>query len=96
MLEIFLTPKAESDLAEIYEYSFNNWGIDQADKYQDELYAGFKTIAEHPEIGNGYPFHNKDYRKLHVNRHLIFYRISNNELLIIRILYDEMDISKRL
>ena len=36
------------------------------------------------------------YRKLHVNRHLIFYRTERLNCIIIRILLDRMDIKKHL
>lgn len=96
MLKILLKPEAENDLEKIFEYTFNNWGLGQAEKYQDDLFYGKKLLANQENLGNHYPFADISYRKLHVNRHLIFYRIERLNCIIIRILLDRMDIKKHL
>ena len=88
MTKLLLTPQAENDLEEIYVYTSLNWGIEQADRYQDDLYRGIQLILEDHDLGMEYPFSNFDYRRLHINRHLIFYRIEDDECRIIRILHD--------
>ena len=94
MLKILLKPEAENDLEKIFEYTFSNWGIEQAEKYQDDLFYGMKLLANQENIGKNYPFADKPNRKIHVNRHLIFYRIERLNCIIIRILHDSMDIKK--
>jgi len=44
MLNLKLTPKALNDIEGIYEYTFANWGIRQAEKYQDELFEWMSRI----------------------------------------------------
>jgi len=46
MLKLKLTPRAVNDLEEIYNYTFANWGIHQAEKYQDELFDWMNLILE--------------------------------------------------
>ena len=92
MLELFITPRAEQDLTEIYNYTFNERGITQADKYQDELYHGMEAILNNSQLGKLYPYLDKKYSILYVNRHLIFYRIEENKCLVIRILHDRMNL----
>ncbi len=91
MLDLYLSPIAEQDLAKIYEYTFNQLGADQADKYQDELFHGMGHILDNPDKGKPYPHFEKPYRKLHINRHLLFYKIDGNQCIIMRILHDRMD-----
>ncbi|MFT6338482.1 MAG: toxin ParE1/3/4 [Saprospiraceae bacterium] len=96
MLKLKIKPEAENDLSKIFEYTAMNWGVDQADNYQDDLFAGMKLITTQEQLGKEYPYAERSYRKLHVKRHLIFYRIENKTCIIIRILHDRMDIMQHL
>lgn len=91
MRKLSLVPKAEKDLEDIYDYTYLNWGLKQAEKYQDELYASMGKIALNPNIGSRYLHKVGDYMKLKVNRHLIFYRYTANECIVIRLLHQRMD-----
>jgi len=91
MLTIHKQTRAERDLIDIWLYSFENWGEAQADKYHDELTNAFITIAENPLIGTSCEDVRQGYRKYHVNRHLIFYRIAEDTVQIVRVLGEEMD-----
>ncbi|GEN28610.1 hypothetical protein HVA01_22560 [Halovibrio variabilis] len=42
MLELNVTPKAESDLIGIWVYTCEEWAVDQADNYLDRLETGMK------------------------------------------------------
>jgi len=96
MFELKLKPEAQIDLEKIYEYTAMNWGIEQADQYQDELYPGMLLIAGQENLGNEYPYANIPYRKFHVNRHLIFYRLEGKNCVIVRILHDSMEIERHM
>jgi len=60
-------------------------------KYQNTFYTQFKLAAKNPEIAEVYPYSKYTYRKLKVNRHLVFYRVTENELIIVRILHERMN-----
>jgi len=92
MLNLKLSPQAIIDIEDIYEFTFITWGIKQAEKYQDELYEGMLLISEKSEIGSVYYFKKGNYRKLLINRHLIFYSTIINDCIIIRILHERMDL----
>jgi toxin ParE1/3/4 len=94
MLKLLIKPEAEKDLEKIYEYTYLTWGLEQAEKYQDDLFHGMQLLLEQNKLGIIYPYSNILYRKLHVNRHLIFYRFDKQSCTIIRILHDSMDIKK--
>ena len=53
-------------------------------------------IADSKHIGKGYQHAELPYRKIHVKRHLIFYRVEDQSCMIIRNLHDRMDIKKQL
>ena len=42
---------AESDLIEIWLYTFEEWDAAQADKDLDELDDGIQKLTDNPEIG---------------------------------------------
>lgn len=50
MKEIELTPKAEEDLEAIWDYSFRQFGVVQADAYIGRIAAVFDVLAMH-DIG---------------------------------------------
>ncbi len=91
-----LTTRAELDLAEIFSYSFNKWGFDQAFKYDGEIEDAIIGLAKDPQSGR--PIHNvsQDYRKKVVNSHFIIYEITGQGITVLRILYQGMDIKRHL
>ncbi|ASK36386.1 type II toxin-antitoxin system RelE/ParE family toxin [Alloalcanivorax mobilis] len=46
-----LTPKAESDLIDIWAYTCEEWSADQADGYLDQLEAGMMPLVQHQYLG---------------------------------------------
>lgn len=96
MLELKIKPEAENDLAKIFEYTAMSWGVDQAEKYQDDLFAGMMLLTKQEALGKEYHYAEQPYRKLHINRHLIFYRVEGQTCLIIRVLHERMDIMKQI
>ncbi|MEA3494650.1 MAG: type II toxin-antitoxin system RelE/ParE family toxin [Bacteroidota bacterium] len=97
MANYFLTNKAVDDLSKIWNYTFDNWSEQQADKYYQMLLDNCKEIAENPYIGKNYDgIVNKlfGYRTV---RHIIFYRkLNKNEIEITRILHEQMDLKYRI
>jgi len=96
MLNIHKQVLAEKDLIDIWLYSFENWGEAQADKYHDGLTEAFSTIAQNPSIGTNCDDVRQGYRKYGSHRHLIFYRVRDDTIHIIRVLGEEMDYNKHL
>ena len=96
MLEIKILPQAVKDLESIYEFTFLSWGSPQAEKYQDELYDYMITICQNPQIGAIYYFKKGNYRMLNANRHLIFYRQTNVEIVVVRILHERVELNLNL
>ena len=48
--ECRLAPEAERDLEAIWLYTFEEWGLEQAHLYTDELGAAFTQLAASPEM----------------------------------------------
>lgn len=96
MLILKLSPQAIKDLELIFEFTLLTWGIEHAEKYQDELHSTMETILINPTMGSLYYFKKGNYRKMNVNRHIIFYRETETECIIIRILHERMDLETKL
>ena len=81
-----LTRKADADLAGLYRYGIQNFGIERADRYFDSLLARLEAIAQSP-----LQFQQSDYREGYRRSvhppHTIYYRIIDPEMVeIVRIL----------
>ena len=92
MKEIELTPKAEEDLETIWDYSFRQFGMSQADEYISRLAAIFDVLATH-EIGMQRPELGEDIYSLPVEQHMIYFIPSSSAITIIRILSQSQDTS---
>lgn len=96
MLKLSVTPKAESDLIGIWLYTCEEWGVDQADKYLDQLEIGMQQLPHHPSLGADYAHVFPGYRRLQVEHHAVFYQILESEVLVVRVLHEDMDAPQRL
>ena len=66
MRTIHIHGSAESDLIDVWRYSFEQWGELQADKYLDELDSGIRKLADNSEIGMKRDYVRDGYRVLFV------------------------------
>ena len=97
MARYFFTNKAVEDLSKIYEYTFEFWSENQADKYYNEIIDYCEIISENPNIGKNYKEIDLEIFGFLANKHIIFYRILNlQEIEIERILGAEMDLKNRI
>ncbi len=91
MLQVYKHHKAKQDLISIWLYSFENFGINQADKYLDEIATSLNNIASNPEIGVNCEGIRKGYKKYQINEHIVFYKVINSTIQVVRVLGNDMD-----
>lgn len=91
LLEIIKTPAAEQDLIDIWYYTATQWGDDQADTYVDRLEEAMLRLLRHPEIGVDCAELRAGYRRTGAGRHLIYYRIADTAIEVVRVLHVSMD-----
>jgi toxin ParE1/3/4 len=97
MANYFLTNKAVEDLSGIWNYTYENWSEQQADKYYELLIDTCRAIAEKPAIGKHYDAIDKNILGYRTNQHIIFYRIiAPGEIEVLRILHGRMDLKNRI
>ncbi len=91
-----ITQKARNDLIGIWEYTYENWSHQQADKYYEILIEKIEEITSRPHIGKNYERIKVGLRGVKVKSHIVFYRIENDTVEIIRVLHKRMDLENRL
>ena len=96
MLELAKRPLAKDDLKEIWRYTYENWGVQQADHYLYELDAAMQKLLVSPDLGRPRDALRAGYRSVHIGRHTVFYRVEGRSLEIVRVLHDSMDVERHL
>lgn len=92
-----LSPAAQADLEQIWDYTHGRWGVDQAEDYLRELERAINRIAMHPLIGGSCDGIRPGYRKLATGSHVLFYRvIADDDVDVVRILHRRMDVDRHL
>ena len=96
MAEFRLTPAAERDLEAIWRYAQQQWSVEQADRYTDILTAAFATLAQSPKNAPTCEHIRHSYRCRRVERHVIYFRITDYGIAIVRILHERTDAPRHL
>ena len=92
-----ISEKANQDIEKIWLYTFENWSIEQADRYYNLILDEIEFISENFESGKSADYIKKGYRSSIVKSQIIFYKKSKrNSIEIIRVLHQKMDIENRI
>ena len=95
MLAVLLTSKSHADLQSIASYLLAESGsLEITTRYIEELEQAMSSLSQFPSLGSSttHPILSlKKYRFLLINRHVIIYRVNEeqNQVLIIRILHQK-------
>jgi toxin ParE1/3/4 len=95
-LPYVISKKAISDFEEIWHYTADKWTIEQAARYYKLIFEEIAFICKNPETSKQMEDIRKNYRAVKVKSHLIFYKVENQIVKIVRILQERMDIKSRL
>jgi len=89
-----LSIEADHDLEEIFEYTENKFGIDQAIKYLQEFDVLFNHLVQTPALGKERNEIKNGLRSIPKGSHVVFYRIMNDKIRIVRILHGMRDLPR--
>jgi len=90
-----LSPLAEVDMEDVWTYSAGQWSTVQAEVYTRDLLVAFSDLAAGRRIGA--PITTRHgYLRLLVGSHAIFYRMTDTNVDIIRVLHQSMDVRRQL
>ena len=96
-----LSPAAQADLEQIWDYSCQRWSDDQAETYLREIQRAIARVADNPQIGRSCDEVRAGYRRHAVGSHSLYYRLvaaSGDQHLVdvVRILHKHMDVDRHL
>lgn len=90
-LKLRFAEAARNDLRLIRRESMRRWGRAQRDWYTDRPRSEMDRLTRLPELGRSEANVSAGPRGRLVESHLIFYRQSEQEILIVRVLHQRMD-----
>lgn len=98
-LPLKIRPKAATDIKQILKYTQHVWGDEQRQNYKAAIDRCLKDIQANPsprfkseECRDGYFRRHLDKKY----RHFIFYRVTADAIVIVRLLHDSMDSRRHL
>jgi toxin ParE1/3/4 len=90
-----LSPAAQADLGQIWDYTHDRWGVDQAEEYLRELQRAIERAAANPRIGRACDEIRPGYRKLAAGSHTLFYQVTAEGVIdVVRVLHQRMDVDR--
>ena len=96
MKVLIFSPTASIDIDDIYNYTQETWGYEQAETYTFGLRDSCRTLATGGRIGRRIPGLKPGYLLLSYRSHWIIYRETDQQVIIARILHQRMNISRHL
>lgn len=75
-MSLHLSKDAEQDIADIYVYSFEQFGEAQAESYYQALEEHFDSLARNPALGRDFSFVKTNVRRTNCVSHALYYRVT--------------------
>ncbi|MDZ4085779.1 MAG: type II toxin-antitoxin system RelE/ParE family toxin [Tabrizicola sp.] len=94
-MKLTFSPSAVADIGAIWDYTAEIWGMDQADRYVDDIRSACLALADGERAGRRVDVRD-GYLKYPVGRHLIFFRQDRPGIVVIRVLHQSMDVERHL
>lgn len=94
-MTLTFSPAAARDIAAIWDYTAETWGMDQADRYVDDIRDACLALAKGERSGRKVDVY-EGYLKYPVGRHLVFFRATPPGITVIRVLHQSMDTERHL
>ena len=90
-----LSPLAEADLENIWDYTVETWSVDQAEIYHTSFVTTFEELARGTKMGRVSDVRD-GYFKYAVGLHMIYFKQTDSGIDVIRVLHQKMDVSRHL
>ena len=89
-----ISPAADRDLEEIYDYVKDRFSTDHAEEYLLDLEILFDLLVQNPEMGRQRDEVRPGLRSFPKNQHIVFYRLSPDRVRIVRVLHNRRDLQR--
>lgn len=90
-MRLVIAGDARKDLSDIWDYIAVG-SVEAADALYDEFLRQFELFVSMPDMGKRQDELSVNLRSFPVRRYLVFYRVENDELTIVRVLHGARDI----
>jgi toxin ParE1/3/4 len=84
---LLIATSAKTDLKDIHRFGIRKWGQAKSDAYIESLKENFWLLTQHPLMGMERPELLSGIRSLPVESHILFYRVMDDRVEIIRVLH---------
>ena len=91
-----LSEAAARDIEAILDQSLLDFGPLQAEKYHESLKHCLELPGEHPGMGTTAENVRAGYRRFPHESHVVFYRVSQRGILVVRVLHKRMGASQHI
>lgn len=92
---LVLSPRAKADLVDLWAYSLASWGNQQEDVYLEKVETAFLNLLEHPKLGRLRCEVLPDVYSLVEEKHVIFYKLSEEAIQVLGVVHQRMEIGSR-
>lgn len=89
-----LSQEADKDLEGIFDYTAHKFGFDQAVIYVSDFERVFTHLSDNPKLGRERKDIRAGLRSLVKESHIVFYRILDGRIRIVRVLHASRDVIK--
>ena len=89
-------PRARADLADIWTYTAERWGADQADRYIRLLHGAMLRVAGDPRLWRPCDHIREGYFRYSAGSHILFFARHHAGIVIVRVLHQGMDAGRHL
>jgi toxin ParE1/3/4 len=94
-LRYSLSPRAQADLNEIWKYTETHWSAAQAERYIRGIQTAIEAVAANPRRGRACDDIRPGYMKVVTGSHVVFYRLVDGGIDVVRVLHQRMDIDSQ-
>jgi toxin ParE1/3/4 len=92
-----ISRKALQDIEDIWLYTYENWSLEQADRYYNLIIDEIAYVSNNFESAKSIDHIKKGYKTARVKSHIIFFTKNKHNIVeIIRVLHQNMDIEHRI
>lgn len=95
-MRVRLSAEARADVFGIVQFSATQWGVAKARSYVGGLTERLKALAENPRMGPPVEHIDAGLRRYSYLSHIAYYRIRENEIIVVRVLHKHMLAEKHL
>lgn len=95
MSRAVFSASAISDIGLIWDYTAETWGVDQANRYALDIRATCSDLASGRKTGREVA-ERDGYFRYFIGRHVIFFKVRDDGIVIMRVLHQRMDVARYL